>query len=126
MNEVIKLVERIRELEKLGTPEPWGWCYDGSSDWSIGAANDPQVDSVCELHRYHKPSCPDAPFITELRNHCKALCDIIEKQNEALKYYASSLANDDNLSNTNHVIWEKGKTAKEALSECESIASGGE
>jgi hypothetical protein len=28
----------------LNTPGPWGYTYDGSSDWSIGPADDPQGD----------------------------------------------------------------------------------
>ncbi len=28
------------------TPGPWGYTYDGSSDWSIGPEPDPQGDCV--------------------------------------------------------------------------------
>ena len=29
------------DLSKLGSA-PWGYCYDGSSDWSVGPKDDPQ------------------------------------------------------------------------------------
>lgn len=28
---------------------PWGYCYDGSSDWSIGPSSDPQGEEVCSV-----------------------------------------------------------------------------
>lgn len=31
------------------TPGPWGYCYDGSSDWSIGEASDPQGKFVANI-----------------------------------------------------------------------------
>ena len=33
----------IDELLKKASPRPWGYTYDGSSDWSIGPKDDPQV-----------------------------------------------------------------------------------
>lgn len=31
------------------TPGPWGYTYDGSSTWSIGPSDDPQVNSVATI-----------------------------------------------------------------------------
>lgn len=31
------------------TPGPWGWTYDGSSDYSIGEARDPQAYPVAHI-----------------------------------------------------------------------------
>jgi len=31
------------------TPGPWGWTYDGSSDYSIGPAEDPQVERIVHV-----------------------------------------------------------------------------
>lgn len=34
------------------TPGPWGWTYDGSSDFSIGEADDPQAKPVASVHAW--------------------------------------------------------------------------
>lgn len=31
------------------TPGPWGFTYDGSSDWSIGPADDPQARRIASV-----------------------------------------------------------------------------
>jgi hypothetical protein len=31
------------------TPTPWGFIYDGSSEWSIGPADDPQSNPVMTI-----------------------------------------------------------------------------
>lgn len=44
------------------TPGPWGWTYDGSSDYSIGQADDPQVKRVANIYAWQ-------------RNHDQAMAD---------------------------------------------------
>lgn len=34
------------------TPGPWGWVYDGSKDYSIGRAADPQGHNVANVYAY--------------------------------------------------------------------------
>ena len=34
------------------TPGPWAWTYDGSSDYSLGPAADPQVIPVATVYDY--------------------------------------------------------------------------
>ena len=34
----------------MHTDGPWGWTYDGSSDYSIGPEDDPQVNPVAHVH----------------------------------------------------------------------------
>jgi hypothetical protein len=35
----------MNTMEAKYTPGPWGWTYDGSSDYSIGTLADPQGDN---------------------------------------------------------------------------------
>jgi hypothetical protein len=34
------------------TPGPWAWVYDGSSDYSIGEAEDPQAKAVAGVYAW--------------------------------------------------------------------------
>lgn len=36
------------------TPGPWAWTYDGSKDYSIGPAEDPQVDAVAHVYAWQR------------------------------------------------------------------------
>lgn len=36
--------------ETRHTPGPWGYVYDGSSTWSVGPYDDPQVGSVLTVY----------------------------------------------------------------------------
>ncbi len=56
----------IKELERIcaaATPGPWGWCYDGSSDWSVGPKDDPQGRQIASCWRSRGIGNPDAEFI---------------------------------------------------------------
>lgn len=35
---------------KAYPPGPWDWTYDGSSDYSVGQADDPQAKPVAHVH----------------------------------------------------------------------------
>ncbi len=40
-------LKQVKELDEKASPGPWGYCYDGSSDWSLGLKKDPQNDRIC-------------------------------------------------------------------------------
>ena len=40
---------KTNKPESKHTPGPWGYVYDGSSDWSIGPMPDPQANSVAHI-----------------------------------------------------------------------------
>lgn len=40
--------------EMMHTPGPWGWTYDGSKDYSIGSADDPQAKPVAHVYAWQR------------------------------------------------------------------------
>lgn len=81
-------LSELEELEKKVTPSPWAWCYDGSSDWSVGKASDSQDKQVCSLHRHHASECTDAPFIAHSRNSLPKLIQAMRVLVEQLSLMA--------------------------------------
>ena len=60
------------------TTTPWGFTYDGSSDWSIGQAEDPQGMVVCNIwDRNDDRARANAAFIVRAVNvHEKLLANL--------------------------------------------------
>ena len=48
-NMVGRLSVPNRQSASKYTPGPWGYIYDGSSDWTIGEARDPQENPVAHI-----------------------------------------------------------------------------
>jgi hypothetical protein len=73
------------------TPGPWGWCYDGSSTYSVGPEADPQDGAVASVYaRKHNErtianlalitAAPDLLEACELiQEHCPTDCDVTPK-----------------------------------------------
>lgn len=63
------------------TPGPWGFTYDGSSDWSIGPADDPQARRIASVwDRDDARAEANVRLIAaapELLAACKALSDAL-------------------------------------------------
>lgn len=57
-------LEELKKIAEAATPGPWGWCYDGSSDWSVGPKRDPQGKGRIGIYRPGAVECPDAEFIS--------------------------------------------------------------
>ncbi len=73
-------LSNLRRLEQAATPGPWGCVYDGSSDWSIGPEDDPQVGRVGGVWQYKGVGKPtDAELIVVMRNALPKLIDEIER-----------------------------------------------
>jgi hypothetical protein len=56
----------LSDLKKLAddaTPGPWGYTYDGSNDYSIGAAEDPQAQRVASVYDPTSKNGANAAFI---------------------------------------------------------------
>ena len=63
-------LEPIEAREQLATEGPWGWTYDGSGDYSVGLAEDPQAEryaSMWATHRLRVQTDHDADFIAHAR-----------------------------------------------------------
>lgn len=86
----------LREEEKMHTPTPWGYCYDGSSDWSIGEASDPQGKMVCTIwDKNDDRAKANAAFIVlAVNNHDSLLIRLKSLRKAVSKYLAESVAND--------------------------------
>lgn len=65
------------------TPNSWGWTYDGSSDYSIGPIEDPQVNPVA--HVYNR----DPKRGAELCNLIAAAPDLLAALKSALPHVAA-------------------------------------
>lgn len=70
--------------EQKHTPGPWRWVYDGSSDYSIGEADDPQAKPVAGVYdRNHKRAAANCDLIAaapDLLEACKDLVDRFERK----------------------------------------------
>jgi len=62
---------------KSHSPLPWGYCYDGSSDWSIGPADDPQENPACGVW-----SKDDAKALAD----CKLICTAVNNHDRLLAF----------------------------------------
>lgn len=51
--------------------------------------------------------------------------EMVDVARKALTYYASPSANDNQLNRSGHVIWENGRSAKDALAELDRLERGG-
>ena len=76
-------LDRLEALAKAATPGPWYHVYEGSSDWQVYGPHD-DIKPVASLHRYHAPSCPDAPFIAAARDAVPALVAEVKRLRGAL------------------------------------------
>lgn len=65
MTDVIKTIERVLALDEKATVGPWGWTYDGSSDYSIGPKEDPQDKTIASVHS--RKITDDPALIAEYR-----------------------------------------------------------
>lgn len=73
-------LKSIRSACEAATVGPWNYVYDGSSDWSIGQAEDPQELCVAGIHdRTDERALRDAPFIAGARSWLPALLDEVER-----------------------------------------------
>jgi len=41
-------------MSEAHTPGPWAWTYDGSKDYSIGEADDPQANAVAHVYAWQR------------------------------------------------------------------------
>ncbi len=62
------------------TPGPWGWCYDGSSTYSIGPEADPQDGAVASVYarQHNERTIANLALIAaapDLLEACKAFDD---------------------------------------------------
>jgi len=72
------------KTEPKHTPTPWGYTYDGSSDWSIGPVNDPQSNPVMNVwSKDDDKARANAGFIVRAVNSHEALLKMA-------KYYHQS------------------------------------
>lgn len=72
------------------TAVPWGYVYDGSSEWSIGPADDPQSNPVMTIWSKDDAKAEaNAAFVVKAVNAYEL---IIEALNEAEKIYNNDLA----------------------------------
>jgi len=74
-------LEKLKELNEKRTPGPWASCYDGSSTWSIGKAEDPQDLRVAITERYQgdwDAGSNNAAFIAASANAMPKLLAIVE------------------------------------------------
>jgi hypothetical protein len=68
-----------KRLEKVDSG-PWDYTYDGSSDYSIGNARDPQETAFGILwQRDHDRAKPHLDFIAHARQDIPALLDEVER-----------------------------------------------
>ena len=68
------------------TPTPWGYTYDGSSEWSIGPAADPQSNPVMSIwSRNDDRARANAAFIVRAVNCHDELIDACRDALHALE-----------------------------------------
>lgn len=99
----------IDELLKKASPRPWGYTYDGSSDWSIGPKDDPQVNPVMNIW-----TKDDDKAHANAQIICIAI-NKFERMREALKIIMSRAGLPDAKEACRLIIQD----AKEALKEIE-------
>lgn len=94
MNNLSTFLQECRDIEAKATKGPWGYCYDGSSDYSLGRKEDPQVDRVCGFHDHHGKDYDrvksDAEFIAFSRNNFMKLVECVEVLSKKLEGMAVS------------------------------------
>ena len=105
-------LERLKELEGRATKGPWGYCYDGSSDWSIGEQDDPQEKTVLGIwSKDDDKAGANCKFITTIRDTILPLIRVIEIQREAL----------EQISKGENIIEFEAQVAEEALRQSEEV-----
>ena len=102
------------------TPTPWGYTYDGSSDWSIGQAEDPQGMYVCNIwDRNDARAQSNAAFIVKAVNAYQPMVDALKEAQKiistARQYFPQSVQNADrfSLENTNATIGQAIASAED-------------
>lgn len=94
-------IAKAREIIAAATPGPWGMTYDGSGDYSIGLAHDPQVERIFTNAVYIIADFPDGRFIVAARTGWPEALSEVERYQEALrdanKCYAEMFQERDKL-----------------------------
>lgn len=82
-----------RELDEI-SKWPWGYCYDGSSDWSVGYKDDPQFFKVCNIYEYKK-ALPiyrsNAFFIAKAPERIDYLVNKLGKAMKIISFYNEAM-----------------------------------
>lgn len=71
-------LDELKALLEKATPGPWGWTYDGSNDYSVGRAEDPQAKRVAVVYDPTERDGADAALIALLRNMAPDLLRVVE------------------------------------------------
>ena len=82
-------LEDMEALEKNATKGPWAYCYDGSSDWSVGLEKDPQANQIASCHRWHAVENPDAKFIAASRELMPKLLAVAKAAKKMQVWYSN-------------------------------------
>ena len=66
------------------TPGPWGWTYDGSSDYTLGQLPDPQGVTVCNVwERIHGKAIGNLNLISSAPDMLEMLYAVLPAVEEA-------------------------------------------
>lgn len=71
---------KLEDIEKLyseTTKGEWAYCYDGSSDYSLGLAPDPQEQRICGIYQ-RSCNIRDAEFMAVAHNIMPKLLAVAE------------------------------------------------
>jgi hypothetical protein len=117
---------KLREFAEKRTMERWDCCYDGSSDWSVGLAEDPQTLRICGVERFQgdwDAGSNNAAFIAAAANHFDAMLAVCDAAKEFTQAFSVMFHQGSGLVNGPKTFECHDLTArlKEALQALEAI-----